>query len=299
MINETSTSAGYFVMADSFRATNATNKDFAVNLIGKSTPANTQIMADTSAYKELRWTVTDYFGVTSNGAQASGPPYNAPTSGQVIAHIVSNRPMDVVAADTSWSIDNWGIFIQTQRMRVSVSNADRGATLTFFETGPANFASTWTVAPMSGTDFAAARINSTDGWTDWHISQTSAADVHALSAGATVSIDSGAIVSDAQYAYLRRVGSTLDSAMISRGTTLSSEGEPHSGNQQPRHRVVPVLEHGQWRNSRHAFDGRLYRQLDPDLLRSAGSDPEPDLQRSGAEQLHEHFRYAAVGLRSR
>ena len=141
--------------------------------------------------------------------------------------------MDSVAADTSWSIDNWGIFIQTERMRVGVSNADRGATLTLFETGPANVASKWTVAPMSGTDFAAARVNSTDGWTDWHISQTSAADVHALAAGATVSIDSGAIVSDAQYAYLRRVGSTLDSAMISRGTTLSSAGDPILGINSP------------------------------------------------------------------
>ncbi len=233
MINESNTSAGYFVLADSFRSTSGTNKDFAVNLIGKSTPANTEIMADTSTYKELRWTVTDYFGVTNNGAQASGTPYDAPVSGQVIAHVVSSQSMDSVAADTSWSIDNWGLFIQTQRMRVSVSNVDHGATLTFFETGPANFTSAWTVTPLSGTDFAAARINSTDGWTDWHISQTSATNVHSLAAGATVSIDSGALVSDAQYAYLRYVGSTLDSAMISSGTTLSSVGGPILGTSSP------------------------------------------------------------------
>lgn len=225
MINESESSSGYFVMADSFRSANQTNKDFAVNLIGKSTPDNTQIITDTAELKQIRWTVTDYFGVTSNGAQLSGPPYDAPTNGQVIAHIVSSQPMDLVAADTSWSIDNWGIFLQTQRMRISVSNTDHGSILTLFETGPANFASQWTVTPMSEDDFAAARIDSSQGWTDWHISQTSTSDVHATSAGDTVLIDSGELVSDAQYAYLRRLDNTLDSAMISRGTTIQSRGE--------------------------------------------------------------------------
>jgi len=75
----------------------------------------------------------------------------------VIAHIVSTDPMDAVAHDTSWSIDNWELFIQTQRMRIGVSNTDMGAILTFFETGAANDASQWSVNPMSGSDYAAAR----------------------------------------------------------------------------------------------------------------------------------------------
>ena len=224
MINENGSDLGYFVMADSFRRTDTTNKDFAINLIGKSVAANTQIMADTATYKKICWSVDDYFGVTYNNAKIAGPPYDGPTSGQVIAHVVSSRPMDAVAQDQTWMVENWGVFVQTQRMRVSTTQTDRGAFLTFFETGPANFASRWTVTPMSGTDYAAARVASTDGWTDWHISQTSATDVHSATPGAQVSIDSGAIASDAQYAYLRRVGSKLDSAMISGGTNLYSAG---------------------------------------------------------------------------
>ena len=225
MINESDTDNGYFVMADSFRSSDGINKDFAVNLIGKSRPENTEIMADTPTYKKVRWAVTDYFGVTSNGAQLSGPPYNNPVDGQVIAHVVSSDPMETVAADTSWSIDNWGIFIQTQRMRIGVSDTGTGAILTFFETGAANDASKWSVTPMSGSDYAAARIDSTEGWSDWHISQTSATDVHSIEAGSLVSIDAGMVASDAQYAYARQIGTVWDSAMIASGTTLSLDGE--------------------------------------------------------------------------
>jgi hypothetical protein len=231
MINESSTDRGYFSMADSFRRTNSTNKDVALNLIGKSTAANTSIMANAVDYKKIRWTVDSYLGTysaTNNpGLPASlilGFPYNQTIDGQVIAHIVSSGSMNAVAQDTSWMIENWGVFIQTQRMRVSLTNIDRGAFLTLFETGAANASSRWTVTPLSGTDYAAARIVSLDGWTDWHLSQTSSTNVHATSVGASLSIDSGALVSNAQYAYLRKVSSTLDSAMVSRGTTLSSAG---------------------------------------------------------------------------
>lgn len=233
MINESVGDRGYFVMADSFRSSDGVNKDFAVNLIGKSRPENTEILVDTPSYKKVRWAVTDYFGVTSNGAQLSGPPYNRPTNGQVIAHLVSTDPFDAVAHDTSWTIDNWGIFIQTQRMRVGVTNTDMGAILTFFETGAANDASEWTVSPLSGSGYAAARIDSLDGWSDWHISQTSPNDVHSATAGNLLSIDSGAFGSDAQYAYLRRVHGKVDSAMLSRGTTLSAHGDQILSADQP------------------------------------------------------------------
>lgn len=224
MINETDSNGGYFVMADSFRSSDSVNKDFAVNLIGKSKPQNTEIMDDAANYKKIRWSVDDYHGVTSNGAQNSGTPYDSPATGQVIAHVVSTNPMENVAADTSWSIDNWGIFIQTQRMRIGVTNTDMGGILTFFETGPADFESQWEVTPLSDDGYAAARIDSPEGWTDWHISQTSEFDVHSTAAGDDVAVDSGALRSDAQYAYLRRVGTELDSAMIASGTTLFADG---------------------------------------------------------------------------
>jgi len=235
MINESATSQGYMVMADSFRSTNATNKDFALNLIGKSTAANTQVMVDQPDYKKLRWSVDSYLGDYSSTDSPStptnyitAPPYNQPVSGQVIAHVVSSVGMNSVAQDSSWMVENWGVFIKTQRLRVSVSNANRGAFLTFFETGPANFTSKWNVTPLSGTDYAAARIdNAAEAWNDWHLSQTSASDVLGSSAGGMVSIDSGALVSDGQYAYLRRTGAqqSLDSVFISRGTTITSGGQ--------------------------------------------------------------------------
>jgi hypothetical protein len=235
MMNESATDRGYFVMADAFRSTNSTNKDFALNLIGKSTAANTQIMADTAHYKELRWSVNSYLGTYSQTTDPSIPqnyatryPYNQTADGQVIAHIISSGTMDSVAQDSSWMVENWGVFIQTQRLRVSMSNTSHGAFLTLFETGPANAASQWTVTPITGTDYAAAKVvNTNAGWNDWHLAQTNNTDVHTTGAAALVSIDSGALESDAQYAYLRRTGSgmDLDSAMISRGTTLSSDGQ--------------------------------------------------------------------------
>ncbi|MCC6422488.1 MAG: heparinase II/III family protein [Phycisphaerales bacterium] len=235
MMNESAADRGYFVMADSFRSTNGTNKDFAINLIGKSTAANTQVMADTANYKKLRWSVDTYLGDYSTLDSASYPdnyiqnsPYNQSVSGQVIAHVVSSNAMDSVAQDSSWMVENWGVFIKTQRMRVSVSNTLNGAFLTFFETGPSNFTSQWAVTPMSGANYAAARIDDASaGWTDWHISQTNNTNLFATAAGANVSIDSGELASDGQYAYLRRAGSgmDLDSVMISRGTTISSGGQ--------------------------------------------------------------------------
>ncbi|MCC7193532.1 MAG: hypothetical protein IT444_12200 [Phycisphaeraceae bacterium] len=224
MVNESATDHGYMVMTDAFRTT-STNKDFALNLIGKSTAANTQIMADTSTYKKIRWSVDTYLGTTSNNVSIpNGYPYNQPVSGQVIAHIVASTAMDAVAQDSTWMVENYGSFIQTQRMRISTTNQNRGTFLTLFETGAAGFTSKWTVTPMSGTDYAAARIVSTDGWNDWHISQTNNSNVLTTAAGVQVSIDSGALSSDAQYAYLRRDGSSLNSLMISRGTNVFSDG---------------------------------------------------------------------------
>lgn len=222
MVNEASGDKGYFVMTDSFRSTGGANKDFALNLLGKSTAANTAIETDTATYKKIRWSVNTYYGTTSGGVSIpNGFPYNQPQNGQVIAHIVSSDTMGSVAQAAQWMVDNYGSFIQTQRMTVPITNQTDGAFLTLFETGTFGAASKWTVTPVSGTDHASAKVVSTDGWTDWHVNRTSTSDILGSGSMSTIVVDSGAVVSDAQYTYIRKIGSTLDSVMFSRGTNLS------------------------------------------------------------------------------
>lgn len=227
MLDESGTGGGYFVVADSARRTDATNKDFAVNLVGKSTAADTEIVSASAALVQLRWAVDAYGGDGFNGGQTmTGVPYNQPQSGQVVAHIVASQGATLaVAQDTTWMMENYNVYLQTQRLRVSAANLADVAFLTILEPGAFGDAIRLGVTPLSGSGFAAARVADDDaGWTDWMISQTSATDVHATAAGTLVSIDAGALVSDAHYAYLRRRGAILDSALLSRGTSLASGG---------------------------------------------------------------------------
>ena len=218
----------YFVVADSVRRTDSTNKDFAVNLIGKSKAADTQIVTNSAAYMQLRWAVNDYDGDGYNGGvTVSGYPYNQTQNGQVIAHVVGSTNGSLsVAQDTTWMHETYDHYQQTQRLRVAMSNVPQAAFLTIFELGTYNAASQLAVSSFSGELHASARaVNAAAGWTDWIISQTSSSNVHATGAGAQVSIDGGALDSDAQFAYLRRVGGAPDSVMLSRGTNLSSDGQ--------------------------------------------------------------------------
>jgi hypothetical protein len=229
MHNESETDGGYFVVADSARRTDATNKDFAVNLIGKSTAANTEILSASTTLVQLRWAVNSYAGDGFNGGQTiNGVPYNRPQSGQVVAHIVASGNADLsVAHDTTWMKENYDRYLQTQRMRVSAANLAEVAFLTIVEPGVFGAAVRFDVVPLSGPGFAAARITTVDDdWIDWVLSQVSASDVHAVAAGNLVSIDGGALSSDAQYAYVRRTGATLHSAMMSRGTSLATTAGP-------------------------------------------------------------------------
>lgn len=227
MLNESGTAGGYFVVADAARRTDSTNKDFAVNLVGKSTAADTEIVSASATLVQLRWAVDGYAGDGFNGGQTmTGVPYTQPQSGQVVAHIVASQGATLaVAQDTTWMMENYNVYLQTQRLRVSATNLADVAFLTILEPGAFGAAIRLGVTPLSGTGFAAARVtDDAAGWTDWMISQTSATDVHATTAGALVSIDAGALVSDAHYAYLRRRGAILDSAVLSRGTSLAAGG---------------------------------------------------------------------------
>lgn len=241
MVNESASDKGYFVMADSFRSTSGPNKDFAVNLLGKSSAANTETVVDTTNYIQLRWTMNglsnNMSGTTPvyrNGAIINGTPYQNTYSGQVRAHIIASGDLTVIG-DSTWIHENYDRYLDVQRRQTYITNKSHGTFLTFFELGVHNAASKWTVTAHSATDqYAAASIASTDGWTDWHISQTDAANVHATTAGSNVSIDSGALESNAQYSYIRRTtGNVLDSLMISRGTTLSSGGLQLIGTSSP------------------------------------------------------------------
>ncbi|MCE9590702.1 MAG: PEP-CTERM sorting domain-containing protein [Planctomycetes bacterium] len=249
MVNETSTNNGYMVMTDSARSTRVsgvTNSDFALNLIGKSMTSNTAIITDSATLKEIRWSVNNYHGTTSSAGglplnpgdtgyinnRPAGSVYDLAQNGQVIAHIVASTTMDAIVQNTSWQVVNYAGFTQTQRFRIQTTNQSRTAFLTLFETGAFNDASKWEVTPLSGTDYAAAKVSPTPNivpnpinWVDWHISQTSAA-VLLTTAGLNVSIDSGALSSNGQYSYLRRnyATSALDSVMMSRGTFINSGG---------------------------------------------------------------------------
>jgi len=225
MHNESEADGGYFVVADSARRTDATAKDFAVNLIGKSTAANTEILTASATLVQLRWAVNSYAGDGFNGGQIiNGVPYNQVQNGQVVAHVVASADAALsVAQDTTWMKENYDRYLQTQRLRVAATNLERVAFLTILEPGEFGAPVQFDVTPLSGTGFAAARIvNAAEGWTDWVLSQVSSSDVHATLAGDLVRIDGGALASDAQYAYLRRTGATLDSAFISRGTSLAA-----------------------------------------------------------------------------
>ncbi|MCX5662781.1 MAG: PEP-CTERM sorting domain-containing protein [Planctomycetota bacterium] len=200
---------GYFIVADNFTRTDATNKDFAFNLVGKGTRTT---ITNTTGLIEVKWEVANY-GTYNNGATISGPPYNAAQNGQVIEHIVGTGNM-TLATDTTWMHENYNLYQVTNRMRASITNAASGGFISILETGTAGSASKFAITNLSTANYAAAKVvNATDGWTDDIMSQATA-----------TSRTFDTVTSDARYAYVRFVGSTINSLMIAQGTTVANSG---------------------------------------------------------------------------
>lgn len=160
----------YFVMADTFGRTDATNKDFAVNLVGKGTQT---VLVNTPAQVQVRWDVTA-LGPFRNGATLGGFPFNQPQDGAVIAHVVGSHALGLTTG-TTWMHEQYDRYDETNFARVALSNVSSGATISILETLSAGAPSNLTVTNLSTTSFAAASVVDTNlGVTDFVLAQASA-----------------------------------------------------------------------------------------------------------------------------
>jgi hypothetical protein len=199
----------YFIVADHFTRTDATNKDFAFNLIGKGTQT---VVTNTTGYIAVKWAVTQY-GPYNNGSFVNGYPFDQTQNGQVIAHLVGTQNM-TLATGTNWMHEQYDRYDQTNSMTASMANAASGGFIAILETGAAGSASKFAITNLSASTHAAAKVvNATDGWTDVILSQASQT---------SRTVDT--YTTNARYFYARKVGSVLDSLMIAQGTSVADGG---------------------------------------------------------------------------
>jgi hypothetical protein len=176
----------YFVVAD--RMQSDVTHDYGFNLVGRGTRT---VLANTTELVEVKW---------EHGGQ------------QVIEHLVSTHPMTLTLAST-YMHDTFNVYEVTQRMTAATSAADAGF-LSVIETGTAGSPAKLAITDLSTSDYAALKAtNARENYEDWILSQA---------AGVLRSVD--VLGTDAEYAYLRHVGGSLDSAMLAMGTLLADEG---------------------------------------------------------------------------
>jgi hypothetical protein len=176
----------YFVVADRMQSDGT--HDYGFNLIGRGSRT---VLTDTPELVEVKW---------EHGGE------------QVIEHLVSTHAMTLTLAST-YMHDTFNVYEVTQRITAGVSAADAGF-LSVMETGPAGSGPKLAITDLSTVDYAALRAtNAAENYEDWILSQ-------ATGTLRTVEV----LGTDAEYAYLRHVGGTLDSAMFAAGTLLADQG---------------------------------------------------------------------------
>jgi hypothetical protein len=176
----------YFVVADRMQSDRA--RKYGFNLIGRGTRT---VLASSPDLVEVRW---------EHGGR------------QAIEHLVSTHAMTLALGDTSMH-DTFDVYEPVKRMTASVSAAKAGF-LSVIETGAAGSSPRLAINDRSTADYAAMRAtNAAEGREDFILSQPT-------STRRTVD----ALLTDALYAYLRRVNGVPESAMLADGTFLGDGG---------------------------------------------------------------------------
>ncbi|MBY0589460.1 heparinase II/III family protein [bacterium] len=178
----------YFVVAD--RMQSASSHTYGFNLIGRGSQTVIQNSADRI---EVVW---DY-----NGAR-------------VREHLFSSAAMTLLT-DTKWMHATFGNFETTYRMLANVTG-DHELYLSLLETSSTGAASSLDITKLASAAGSLALLvdHQTLPWTDTIMTQLG----HSL-------LSAGGVTSDANYAYVRQVGSMLQSLMMSEGTELTFGGQ--------------------------------------------------------------------------